>query len=169
MLSNIFGLQQTFSAVTIQYNSFAKSAKLRINYSREAASLKMVNFTKKEMKKIQSNSNKSNMNPFCSCQAVLVLLRMLSKFLSSVVDKLKLYQKQEYTTTTKQEGNYMPTYKLQEDAMVINSWQLYNMFSSRLFLGVELCRQHVPLSVFLVNFLAQYFTFNHHIRTSGSW
>jgi uncharacterized protein YbaA (DUF1428 family) len=41
-----------------------------------------------------------------------------------VVDKLKLFQKQECTTTNKQE-DYMANYKQQEDDMAIYSWQEY--------------------------------------------
>ena len=133
---------------------------MRVKYSLAAASLKTVNFTVDEMKKIKS---KSKMSTLCSCQVVLLLVRMWTKSLCSVVDKLKLFQKQECTTINKQE-DYMANYKQQDDEMAIYSWQLYHMVSFKLLLNsIVLYRQQVDyMAVFLANFLAQYFTFNHH-------
>ena len=85
------------------YNStyqLCQICQVRVKYSLAAASLKTVNFTVEEMKKIKS---KSKMYTLCSCQAVLLLVRMWTKSLCSVVDKLKLFQKQECTTINKQE------------------------------------------------------------------
>ena len=87
VLSNVLGSSRVDPAVTIQHNCCAKSAKSRIKYSREAASLKMVNFTVEEKNKLQ---RKSKMSATWSCPAVSVLVRMWSKPLICVPDKLQL-------------------------------------------------------------------------------
>jgi hypothetical protein len=95
-----------------------------VKYSREAASFKMVISSVVEKNLIQSKFKISAKWP---CPAVLIYVRLWSKYLIIEMAKLKLFQRQLCTTIIKQREDYMAIYKQQQqDDMAIHRWQLYH-------------------------------------------
>ena len=162
VLSNVLGSSSLM--LLLQFNiKLCQNLPSEVKYSREAASLKMVNFSVEEEKNIQSKTKTSAARPRWNCQAVLSSASLWPKSLIIVMVKLlMLYQREVCTTIHKQHGDDMAFHKQQKDTMVIYRWQLHKIVSFQLFYSNELCRQQQFMAVFLVKFLAQHFTFIHH-------
>ena len=140
---------------------------MRVKYSREAASLKMVKFNLEEKIKMQS---KSKISARWHCKAVLTSACLWTKYLIIEMAKLPmLYKRQVCTTIHIQQGDDMAFNKQQEDNMDIYRWQLHQMVSSSLLNIIVLYRQSVVyLAVFLAINLALDFIYNHHHEASNT-